>query len=1166
MNSQALYSNYVSSDLFSFIKEISVTETKEAEDKILAEEVEQKLKNKLTEGPLIDVPLHSLTEDFVTEISILKEFLVKVMYLELMGFSGEWGYNEAIKLTASDLLPLKQLGYLFCCLYLGTENDLSVMTIGNIQKDLTSTNYMVVNMACKACLHLIDENTFPAILPTIEKLLKHESPHVRKKAVMVLLKGYRLNEELVPNMMTIIQNALCDSDVSVMAATLCLLYEVLKNQVASEEGLQINTEKFVPVLVSILKSIAENRIASGYVYHRLPGPWIQIHLLRILAILGHSNRDASQGMYEILRTVMNRADVDNNMGPAVMFEAMRTVAHIYPNRVLLEHVAKHISAFMMSPKPNIKYAGIRTLLSLIQLNPKYAGQYQQSIILALESQDEPIKRVALDIIYLMATPKNVKFVISKLMDVLSRTLDVLLREEITQKIFSLAENLSPNVYWYIKVINGIFEMPKAIIKSPNIQSVLSIIAESEVETDEDENDFKRSCVDLYFQKVDEDDNLPELYVQLITWVLGEYGYLSENYEDAQIIDLMIDLSERSYSDTQTRSVILSSLLKCCTRTDVFKEEVLVIFKTYCHSHHVDLQQRAYECLRLYIISKQLPNDFLTSVLPLDGSCCDIRVDKRLSFLNGFVKSSNSETYDESQNISIRTSDDRILDVRPLLLEQRESLQKPMSSPASSDASKQNRYLIEDSEMEEKLIIQNSSERWNASYEDEDVDDYDTKRLNPDFSPSKPRGYVKKATTQFGNLDGTQVTTSNPFIQYEEGDSMSSLSTMSDTSSNGSFSHKPKSKHAKRVKEKYSGMFSGFDDDDVTSSMFTKKSSPPLVTKKPPRVTNSWQDESDEEMLAPTPSPPPPSEPPKPAVKNLIDFDDLFSSDTKAPPPPTQNDVLSMFDSNNDESQEMIMMPMSDASGKMVRTRNAFTEKLLKSNKVSDNDMDVASKNDHLLLQYICVPQKKSILYIFLFNALKDSLSDVVLTIDPQPFIEVKGLKGDPSHIRGLTTSKSIHIAQLTNQEVAVSFQIALLKPELMTTTFWGNVTYNVLSKNQSHSVKSSSMVFTINCPFLRFFIPNVIPVSEFAKQWKRHAANERTMSKSGIQSTSITRLASNMETLLNAHVIQVINQEVILSVTMLNLSTSAFIHLKLTGKDIQLKMRSEANWLIDHLL
>ncbi|RYG51193.1 hypothetical protein EON66_11030, partial [archaeon] len=125
-----------------------------------------------------------------------------------------------------------------------------------------------------------------------------------------------------------------------------------------------------------MKQITEHRLPRDFDYHRIPAPWIQLKLLRILAVLGQSDRVASEQMYEVLLEVMRRADTGTlrppaaaracdaerlqrrtvprahahtrvgfffgagiNVGFAIVYECVRTVTTIYPNTTLLDAAA-----------------------------------------------------------------------------------------------------------------------------------------------------------------------------------------------------------------------------------------------------------------------------------------------------------------------------------------------------------------------------------------------------------------------------------------------------------------------------------------------------------------------------------------------------------------------------------------------------------------------------------------------------------------------------------------------------------------------------------------------------------------------------------------------------------------------------------------------------------
>jgi AP-4 complex subunit epsilon-1 len=74
--------------------------------------------------------------------------------------------------------------------------------------------------------------------------------------------------------------------------------------------------------------VTEHRLPREYDYHRMPAPWIQLKLLKLLGSLGAADKVCSDQMYEILHEVMKRADIGINVGYAIVYEAVRTCTTI----------------------------------------------------------------------------------------------------------------------------------------------------------------------------------------------------------------------------------------------------------------------------------------------------------------------------------------------------------------------------------------------------------------------------------------------------------------------------------------------------------------------------------------------------------------------------------------------------------------------------------------------------------------------------------------------------------------------------------------------------------------------------------------------------------------------------------------------------------------------
>ena len=60
--------------------------------------------------------------------------------------------------------------------------------------------------------------------------------------------------------------------------------------------------------------VVEHRLPSDFDYHRVPAPWLQMKLVRILSLVGKGDKSSSEGMYAILADTIKRADTGINAG------------------------------------------------------------------------------------------------------------------------------------------------------------------------------------------------------------------------------------------------------------------------------------------------------------------------------------------------------------------------------------------------------------------------------------------------------------------------------------------------------------------------------------------------------------------------------------------------------------------------------------------------------------------------------------------------------------------------------------------------------------------------------------------------------------------------------------------------------------------------------------
>lgn len=73
---------------------------------------------------------------------------------------------------------------------------------------------------------------------------------------------------------------------------------------------------------------------------------MQIKLLKILALLGSSDKKASEQMYTIVGDIMRKSDSTSNIGNAILYECICCVSSIHPNPKVLESAAEAVAKFL----------------------------------------------------------------------------------------------------------------------------------------------------------------------------------------------------------------------------------------------------------------------------------------------------------------------------------------------------------------------------------------------------------------------------------------------------------------------------------------------------------------------------------------------------------------------------------------------------------------------------------------------------------------------------------------------------------------------------------------------------------------------------------------------------------------------------------------------------
>ena len=147
--------SHLSKQFFELVKAIGESKSKQEEDRIITKEVEV-LKEKFTKR---------------AKPSDSKEYLVRLMYCEMLGHDGSFGYIHAVQLSAQDNLIHKKTAYLACAQMLRPDHELRFMMVNQMQRDLQSLNHLQICTGLIALAKLATKDMIPAMVGLVAACL-----------------------------------------------------------------------------------------------------------------------------------------------------------------------------------------------------------------------------------------------------------------------------------------------------------------------------------------------------------------------------------------------------------------------------------------------------------------------------------------------------------------------------------------------------------------------------------------------------------------------------------------------------------------------------------------------------------------------------------------------------------------------------------------------------------------------------------------------------------------------------------------------------------------------------------------------------------------------------------------------------------------------------------
>uniref|UniRef100_A0A093UW55 AP-2 complex subunit alpha n=1 Tax=Talaromyces marneffei PM1 TaxID=1077442 RepID=A0A093UW55_TALMA len=493
-----------------------------------------------------------------------KKYVCKLLYVYIQGYDVEFGHLEAVNLISAKNYSEKQIGYLAVTLLLHEQHELLHLVVNSIRKDLLDMNELNNCLALHAIATVGGREIGEALSSDVHRLLisPTSKSFVKKKAALTLLRLYRKHPSIVqPEWAERIISIMDDPDMGVTLSVTSLVMALVQENPEQYKG------SYVKAAQRLKKIAVDGDVSADYLYYRVPNPWLQVKLLRLLQYYPpsddtHVRELIRQSLEQIMNSAMDTPKnvQQNNAQNAILFEAINLLIHLDTEHALMMQISSRLGKFIQSRETNVRYLGLEAMAH-------FAARAETL---------DPIK-------------SHQPYILGSLRDRDISSADYAIREEMVLKVAILAEKYATDAQWYIDTSVKLLAMAGDHVSDEVWQRVIQIVTNNE--------ELQAYAADhlLKYLKGDCHDSL----IKIGSYVLGEFGHLIADNKGCSPIEQFLALQPKMFTcSDNTRAMILSSFIKFVNLFPEIKPQLLQMFRLYSHSPDPELQQRAYEYLRL----------------------------------------------------------------------------------------------------------------------------------------------------------------------------------------------------------------------------------------------------------------------------------------------------------------------------------------------------------------------------------------------------------------------------------------------------------------------------------------------------------------------------------------------------------------------------------------
>ena len=515
--------------------------------------------------------------------------VAKILFLSIIGENVAYGQMEAITLMSHDRYSHKRIGYLATSVILDESSELTVLITHTIIKDMQSR---IPRVQCLALGLLANIGSLDMCQSTASEVLKlaNESTHasVLKRAAMAAVRIVQRVPEHAETFKPIVSKLLKHGAHGVVISAVNLMATLIYAQPSLTES----WGRYVSAFAKILRRLSQSRPSREFAFKVFNDPFLQIRVMKILAVLNKPSDDLD----DVLESIATGVDIKRNTGRALLFQAVETIVATAKKPSLRGLAFSQVGRLLQFREANVLYSALSVFSRVLYAGREIVGRtsgdsialqrYKTKIVRCLSHRDASIRRRALDVVSALVDENNVETLVPEVLDYV-KLADSEFRVELVAKIFSAVQRFARNPLWNFDTVHRI------IIENGNYvgNEIITAFCKLITKTPELQQHAVRQLSASIINFSD-----CQTLVQTGAWVLGEF-----EVKDTGNFDTLKRLLIMPQTTHSTKGYIITAMAKLAVRFGK-TEELREMLSDMKSERNLDVQQRAHELWEILSMS------------------------------------------------------------------------------------------------------------------------------------------------------------------------------------------------------------------------------------------------------------------------------------------------------------------------------------------------------------------------------------------------------------------------------------------------------------------------------------------------------------------------------------------------------------------------------------